>query len=164
MKKLFSACIVNQLIRVFVVLMTTFITTLPTFAQSFSVVSAKTVPKLNRLMAPIQTSEYPNWIGADVATSIPISDHKYIWLFGDTLIGSSDNKLRTFTYNNMIHNSIGIIIKNKKNHHFSWIKKYFCKDQENNVSAVFQAKSNENYYYWPLVGTYAKKTFIYSGQ
>ena len=46
------------------------------------------------------------WVGADVAYSIPLSDNKSVWLFGDTFVGRVADRKRVDC--RMIHSSIAI--------------------------------------------------------
>lgn len=43
---------------------------------------------LQFLVDPYPATEGPSWLGADVGTSIPVDDDRYIWIFGDTLLGA----------------------------------------------------------------------------
>src|SRR5690606_15620375 len=45
-------------------------------------------PALQRLIDPAPAVIGPSWLGADVATSVRLTDDHYLWLFGDTLLGS----------------------------------------------------------------------------
>ena len=46
------------------------------------------------------------WVGADAAYSIPMSDGRDVWIFGDTLYG--DERQVTGDVPQMVHNTIGI--------------------------------------------------------
>lgn len=43
---------------------------------------------LQFLVDPYPAPEGPSWLGADVGTSIRVSEDRYIWIFGDTLLGA----------------------------------------------------------------------------
>ncbi len=43
---------------------------------------------LQFLVDPYAAAEGPSWLGADVGTSIEVGDDRYIWIFGDTLLGT----------------------------------------------------------------------------
>ncbi len=45
-------------------------------------------PALQRLIDPYPAPSGPSWLGADVATSIPLGEDHWVWLFGDTLLGT----------------------------------------------------------------------------
>lgn len=45
-------------------------------------------PALQRLLDPRPATPGPAWLGADVASSIPLADGRIVWIFGDTLLGS----------------------------------------------------------------------------
>lgn len=42
------------------------------------------------------------WLGADVASSIRLSDDRYLWVFGDTFVGTFHVRAHTHVYI-MIH-------------------------------------------------------------
>ena len=44
-------------------------------------------PALQFLVDPYPAAEGPSWLGADVGTSIAVDDDRYLWIFGDTLLG-----------------------------------------------------------------------------
>lgn len=50
-------------------------------------------PELERLFAPRKTG----YLGADAALSVPLPDGRTLWLFGDTLLGAMDGRIRTWT-------------------------------------------------------------------
>ncbi len=60
-------------------------------------ISASTWPEGDRLFR-----SDPGWRGADAAYSVPLSNGRTLWLFGDTFIGPTRETAR------MIHNTIGI--------------------------------------------------------
>lgn len=51
-------------------------------------VETKPDAALQRILDPALGASTDSWIGADVATSIGVGGGQYVWLFGDTLIGS----------------------------------------------------------------------------
>jgi hypothetical protein len=65
------------------------------------------------LAAPPDTSQcipsFPfqgEWLGADAAYSIPISEGRVVWIFGDTMIGKE--RVVTGDIPRMVRNSIGV--------------------------------------------------------
>lgn len=104
--------------------------------------------KLQQLINPPSNGEPNQWLGADAATSIKIDDERYIWLFGDTILGTSNFPSRDplpATAGGFIHNSVGV----SEYHHGHWspIVKYF----KPGYKAIFSPAAN-NQYYWVLAG------------
>lgn len=115
--------------------------------QAFaSLISASAVQDatLDTLLAP----QKRGWLGADVATSIVLSEDKLLWLFGDTIVGTlTDQGARKGT---MIRNSIAIQDLNgdsTNNLHFYW-------DMRDNIPGSFFMAPNYDldYCYWPCSG------------
>lgn len=48
-------------------------------------------PGLQFLVDPYPAQDGPSWLGADVGTSIRVNEDRYIWIFGDTLLGAVDD-------------------------------------------------------------------------
>ncbi len=44
-------------------------------------------PALQFLVDPYPREDGPSWLGADVGTSVRVDQDRYIWIFGDTLLG-----------------------------------------------------------------------------
>jgi hypothetical protein len=88
-----------------------------------------------------------DWWGADAAYSIPLSDGRVVWIFGDTLYG----KDRFVQGNNprMVRNSIGISTCDAAG---NWKIDYIIrKDAAGQPRDFFQAR-DKSYWYWGLDG------------
>jgi len=75
---------------------------------------------LQRLLDPRPAASGSAWLGADVASSVPLADGRIVWIFGDTLLGSvrsdcpapldyCDRDVREGEADGMIASSIGIM-------------------------------------------------------
>lgn len=98
---------------------------------------------------PNNASNTNTWLGADVGSSIKLTANKYIWIFGDTLLGSVSQKSRTL--DTMIHNTVGTTTCNTNTASCRRIQKY-DENNENNVTGIFTFP-NTNQYYWPMAGS-----------
>ena len=45
-------------------------------------------PEVQRLVDPRPAPTGPSWLGGDVASSVAVGDGRWIWIFGDTLLGN----------------------------------------------------------------------------
>jgi len=116
-------------------------------SQEFEVEATQTPSRLQTLIDPKPNSDFPTWVGADAATSIKISENRYVWLFGDTIIGSTDGEKRDYSV--FIHNSIGVTHR-QGGGNFGNITKYY-NSSDNRYRGIFPANNKEEFY-WPLVG------------
>jgi len=88
------------------------------------------------------------WLGADVDTSIPLTESRLLWLFGDTIVGTlTDQGARKGT---MVRNSIGIqdlVGDSSAAVQFYW-------DMRDNVPGSFFMAPNYDldFCYWPCSG------------
>jgi hypothetical protein len=122
-----------------------------------SYVYARHEKSLQSLINPPKGVDKKTWLGADAATSIHISGNRYIWLFGDTIIGKSNFPKRyplTPADGGFVHNSVGVTQCAKGT--CSPMKKYF----KPGFKAVFSPET-PNQYYWVLSGSMIyKKLFL----
>jgi hypothetical protein len=51
------------------------------------VLTVAEAPALQRLLDPRPGPSQPEWLGGDVATSVPLDRDRFLWIFGDTLLG-----------------------------------------------------------------------------
>ena len=113
--------------------------------------------KLQVLINPSSVGQPNQWLGADAATSIKISDKRYIWLFGDTILGVSNFPKRApypSSQGGFIHNSVGVT--RFEDGKWSPIKKYF----KPGYKAIF-SPADSSQYYWVLAGAMVKgKLFL----
>ena len=62
---------------------------------------------LQNIINPPENSDDKNtWIGGDVGTSIKLSSTKYLWLFGDTFLGTVSHQSRHVS--KILHNTVAI--------------------------------------------------------
>jgi len=104
---------------------------------------------VDRTSARRTVSFYPyrgRWHGADVAYSIQLAPERYLWLFGDTFVGSPDTQ--RIPGDSMPRNSIGIAeCTSLKECHltYAWIS-----HPSGPPSSFFETGTAE--FYWPLDG------------
>lgn len=99
-------------------------------------------------------SESPPFLGADVATSIPLSFSNgsiSLWLFGDTITGSWEGGHRTIAV--MPRNSVGLFhtIKGVPQSSFSHFIRY-ASDPSTLKHVGFWSPDDASHWYWPTAG------------
>jgi alpha-D-xyloside xylohydrolase len=92
------------------------------------------------------------WLGADVATSIPLcggkNDSTFLWLHGDTLVGTFSNGQRNFQ--SMPRNSVALFHnQNKSSTYTHYIQPA---DPNNPAHKGFWSPKNSSQWYWPTSG------------
>ena len=98
---------------------------------------------------PLQSGVPHGWQGGDAAYSIPLPDGRDVWIFGDTLFGSS--RVVEGQTPRMVHNSLGIsTCKNGK-----WHLDYVVKHDAAGKAVSYFAPSDSTHWYWALDGFYA---------
>lgn len=87
-----------------------------------------------------------DWLGADVAYSIPLKDGRDVWIFGDTLYGEKRQVVGDDPI--MVRNSIGIstCIAGK------WKIDYFIRRDKQGNRLDFMRPQRKDTWYWPLDG------------
>jgi hypothetical protein len=113
--------------------------------------------ELQRLVDPVPEVVGPSWLGADVATSVRLTDDHYLWLFGDTLLGSVETDCRggasycdrVADADGFIANSIGVMTRNLDGSFFPLVKYWRTVD---GVPAPILAAEDESEFLWPLAG------------
>ena len=92
----------------------------------------------------------PRWLGADAALSIPLGDHRILWLFGDTFIATSVANTRSES--EMIRNSIAI---QEGNNPETAPLSFYWKDNKEDLPTSFFPEDEERWY-WPGHGVRSK--------
>ena len=116
-------------------------------------------PALQGLLDPYPAPQGPSWLGGDVATSIRLADDRWVWIFGDTLLGAVHDRCRDGrTYCDrdvsgagagMIANSAGTMIRGADG--VLWpVVKYWRTDASGAPAPVFAAAGEG--FLWPLAG------------
>ncbi len=96
--------------------------------------------------SPDWSSQFENtngWIGSDAAYSIPLSDSKTLWLFGDTWIGEVRDGKRL--HPKMINNSIALQSRNAR-------PKFFYPTNSLGEAESFVKPKVGGGYFWPFHG------------
>jgi hypothetical protein len=118
-------------------------------------------PPLQFLIDPYPEPEGASWLGADVATSIRVDDDRYLWIFGDSLLGSVSARCpggetycdrRVDREYEMIRNSVGVA-ERAEGGSFRRVVKYWPSDGGDPES--FFASGREGEFLWPLSGVRA---------
>jgi hypothetical protein len=90
------------------------------------------------------------WLGADAAYSIPLSEGKSLWLFGDTFVGGRSATVRT-DHSPMPRNSIGI---SQCDHQRCTIDYFWTRMYRPHPRAFFDLAGAD--WFWPLDGFIAQ--------
>ena len=140
----------NTLTRIYIVVSILFSVIITSGFSSVTYEVSKTITpdSLQKMINPPINATGTTWLGADASTSIEIDPDHYIWLFGDTLLGTSRDGKRDYSI--FIHNTIGVA-QREESGSFSAIKKYYRKNNSK-IKAIFNS-GKEKAFYWPLVGT-----------
>jgi hypothetical protein len=93
------------------------------------------------------------WLGADAAYSIPISDGRVVWIFGDTLIGKE--RVVTGDTPRMVRNSIGVSTCDPTK---GWKIDYAIRKDSSGQSLDFFQSPSKAHWYWALDGFFHKDT------
>ena len=117
-------------------------------AEEFILQESTHPAELQDLINPKEETEEITWLGADAATSVEITPDRYVWLFGDTILGKNKDGVRKYSV--FLHNTIGITERGTQDN-FTRIKKSYRKE-DGKFSAIFPSQKS-NIFYWPLVGT-----------
>lgn len=100
---------------------------------------------------PEDSQNSATWIGADVASSIEVTPNKFIWLFGDTLLGKVTQRSRYL--HAMLHNSVAIMTcqQHKK-----------CQMTKSASRDIF-ILNKAHHYFWPTAGTLLNTKLFITG-
>lgn len=124
-------------------------------SEKFKLKKSTRPDKLQSLINPRENPEGPSWLGADSATSVRITPDRYVWLFGDTLLGKIKDGSRKYSV--FIHNTIGVTERNSSGN-FGKIEKSYGKE-DGKIEPIFPSKKDK-VFYWPLVGTTANSSLF----
>ena len=119
---------------------------------------------LQFLVDPYPSDSGPSWLGGDVASSIRLTENRYLWLFGDSLMGSvsdqcadqqiyCDRRIGRENTTGMIRNSVGIT-QRADDEPFERIVKWW-NTTGGTSSAIFPGTADGRFY-WPLAGIRAE--------
>lgn len=129
--------------------------------QTYAHSDAKMMAELQKLINPPESSpDTFTWLGADGATSVRWNSTRYIWLFGDTILGRSLYPVRKPSA--FLHNSVGIINNDSEDGSPKWqpMVKYHKIDADGTPRPIF-ADLGYSKYVWPLSGVRVQdKLFI----
>lgn len=85
----------------------------------------------------------PRWLGADAALSIPLTEERTLWLFGDTFITTSRAKLRSES--EMVRNTVAVQIGGDP---LSATMTFHWRQDRNGTPASFFPEASKRWY-WP---------------
>lgn len=103
---------------------------------------------LQSMISPKENTDEVTWLGADAATSVEITPGRYVWLFGDTILGKKEGRARKYSV--FIHNTIGVTEREQQGN-FRDIEKSYKKGG-GDIKAIFSSEK-DHVFFWPLVGT-----------
>jgi hypothetical protein len=102
----------------------------------------------------------PRWLGSDAALSIPLTNDRILWLFGDTFIATSEANIRSES--EMVRNTIAI---QKGNDPIEASSSFYWRENNEGTPTSFFPE-NEEHWYWPGHGIRLKSgpliIFLYS--
>jgi len=93
------------------------------------------------------TEQQTGWIGADIATSIPLDNGVSVFLWGDTLVGKMVNNQRDF--NAMPRNSLATV---KVTNGEASLPNYYIKRDPANSNSGFFTPPMKTDWFWPTAG------------
>ena len=99
---------------------------------------------------PLQSGKPLSWQGADAAYSIPLPDHRDVWIFGDTLYGP--NRVVEGHDPRQVHNTLGISRCDAKT---GWKLQYVIRHDAAGHAQSFFSPADPTHWYWALDGFYA---------
>lgn len=105
-------------------------------------------PDLERLFDP----QSKGWLGADVSTSIHLYNATYLWLWGDTLVGTSNGRTRNIT--SMPHSTLAIVDFDKSPDPQYFIPRKPSGDVDGR-GFFYPPDWKEGKYYWIVAGSMA---------
>jgi hypothetical protein len=85
----------------------------------------------------------PRWLGADAALSVPLSQHRILWLFGDTFVATSKAHVRT--QSEMVRNTVAIQVG--RDPRTASIKFHWRQDGDGSPASFFPERGQR--WYWP---------------
>lgn len=111
------------------------------------------------LLDPYPAERGPSWLGGDVASSIRVADDRWVWIFGDTLLGELRARCRddraycdrrvSGSDAGMIANSAGTMIRGHDGQLWPVVK-YWRTDAAGVPAPIFAAPGDG--FLWPLAG------------
>lgn len=85
----------------------------------------------------------PRWLGADAALSIPLSDERTLWLFGDTFVATSEAFLRRES--EMVRNTVAV--QTGMDPRTAGMSFHWAQDGDGSPASFFS--ENGERWYWP---------------
>ncbi len=124
-----------------------------------AILCALAMPSLVWAEACIPSFPYSGgWLGGDGAFSIPLSNERELWLFGDTFVSADTKQTQTRVGAGLVRNSIAI----SSCRGGKWTIQYHWRRPADghNPYAVFES-GTDAFYYWPLDGfLYGKTLYV----
>jgi hypothetical protein len=128
-------------------------------ASSFSVSFDASRSPLFRAGQPIVGSSSLHWLGADVSTSIVLSQNRSVWLFGDTLVGTlTPNRTRNIV--TMPRNSLALMDRGA--HALQFYVRYDAQTPSNEHLGFF-SPANQSHWLWLTSGFLLHDTLFLLG-
>jgi len=96
---------------------------------------------------PLEKNKALGWEGADAAYSIPLPDGRDVWIFGDTLYGTS--RVVAGHDPRQVHNSLGISTCDAKG---NWRLTYVVKHDKAGKAQSYFSPKDPTHWYWAMDG------------
>ncbi|HEY1754449.1 MAG TPA: hypothetical protein VGG72_03570, partial [Bryobacteraceae bacterium] len=96
---------------------------------------------------PLEKNKALGWEGADAAYSIPLPDGRDVWIFGDTLYGTS--RVVAGHDPRQVHNSLGISTCDAKG---NWRLTYVVKHDKAGKAESYFSPRDPTHWYWAMDG------------
>jgi hypothetical protein len=116
------------------------------FVPAIAMASRQCVPQF-----PLENGQPVGWQGADDAYSVPLPDGRDIWIFGDTLFGST--RLVQGHAPRMTHSSLGISTCDAEG---NWHLQYVIKRNAKGEAISFFTPKDQKHWYWAMDGFVAR--------
>jgi len=124
-----------------------------------TIVFALAMPSLVRAEACLPSLPYSGgWLGGDGAFSIPLSNDRELWLFGDTFVSPDPKQTQTRAGTAMVTNTIGVSTCRAG----KWTIQYHWGNPiDGQKPRAFFESGSRAFYYWPLDGfVYGKTLYV----
>ncbi len=132
---------------------------LAAIASCGAILCSLAMPSLVRAEGCVPSFPYQGgWLGGDGAFSIPLSNERELWLFGDTFVSADPEQTQSRAGAAMVRNSIAI----SSCRGGKWTIEYHWRRRldGHNPHAVFES-GTDAFYYWPLDGfVYGKTLYV----
>ena len=110
-------------------------------------------------LQPLFEARTEGWLGGDVATSIPLGNDRFLWLFGGTVIGKREGDTRV-AFKGMPHNTVATVVLPKGASPTQNDVNFYWRTRNGKPTAIFEPpKASENdTFYWVVAGLKSRES------